>query len=262
MDALDYLKAYYGSYDEYRRLDPKHGQVEFLTTLRYAEKYLLPAVKILEIGAGPGRYSHYFARKGYTVDAVELITHNVDAFNSLTEPGENVTVRQGDARDLSGFPSGTYDITFLLGPLYHLFDEEDKLRALSEALRVTKPGGIVFAAYCIADASILQYAFRDGHIFELIGEGLLDTETFIASSSPAHMFELHTKAQIDALMSHFDTERLHYVAADGYTMHMPETVDAMDDNTFGLYLRYHFTTCERPDLVGLTNHSLDIFKKR
>jgi SAM-dependent methyltransferase len=262
MDALAYLNEYYSTHNELQRLGSRHGQVEFLTTVRYVERYLVPGMKILEIGAGPGRYAHYFARKGYAVDAVELIPHNIEVFSSLTEPGENVTIMQGDARDLSAIPSERYDATLLLGPMYHLYTEEDKLKALSEALRVTRVGGIVYAAYCIADASILRYGFLGNNIDELVEKNLMDIETFEVISSPAELFELYRKSDIDALMSRFDTERLHYVATDGYTRHMAEAIDAMDDRIFGIYLNYHYKTCERPDMVGLTNHSLDIFRKR
>jgi hypothetical protein len=75
------------------------------------------------------------------------------------------------------------------------------------------------------------------------------------------LFELVRKEEIDDLMSGFAVTRLHYVASDGYTNHMSETVDDMDKETFDLYLKYHFATCEREDMAGLTHHSLDIFRK-
>ena len=52
-----------------------------------------------------------------------------------------------------------------------------------------------------------------------------------------------------------------YVAVDGYTNHMGEAIDNMDEATFHLYLKYHFTICERPDMIGLTHHALDVFRK-
>ena len=138
METTQLLTQFYENYDEEGRLMSRHGQVEFLTTMRYIEKYLQPGMRILEIGAATGRYSHALARMGYRVDAVELVQHNIDIFNSLTQPGENVTIRQGDARELSFLGDGQYDIVLLLGPMYHLFTVEDQKRALSEALRVTK----------------------------------------------------------------------------------------------------------------------------
>ena len=76
----DYLVDYYNTHDEDVRLLSKHGRVEFLTTVKYIEQYLKDGMKIIEIGAATGRYSHYFAQKGFEVDAVELIEHNIEIF--------------------------------------------------------------------------------------------------------------------------------------------------------------------------------------
>ena len=124
MQTNQYLIDFYNNYDEDNRLKSKHGSVEFLTTMRYIEKYIQPGNRILEIGAGTGRYSHALARQGYTVDSVELIKHNIDVFSQNTTPAENVTIIQGNALDLSAFPENQYDITLLLGPLYHLYSIE------------------------------------------------------------------------------------------------------------------------------------------
>ena len=70
MQTKDHLGRYYGGYDEDSRLEPKHGRVEFITTMRYIKKYLHPGMRVLEIGAGTGRYSHALAQDGYEVDAV------------------------------------------------------------------------------------------------------------------------------------------------------------------------------------------------
>ncbi len=74
----DHLVDFYNRIDEDSRLLSKHGRIEFLTTVNYIEKYLKDGMKIMEIGAATGRYSHYFAQKGFEVDAVELIEHNIE----------------------------------------------------------------------------------------------------------------------------------------------------------------------------------------
>ena len=78
-----------------------------------------------------------------------MLEHNIELFQKNTVAGEPVTITQGNSLDLSAFESNTYEITLLLGPMYHLFTMEDQLKALSEAIRVTKKGGILFAAYCM-----------------------------------------------------------------------------------------------------------------
>lgn len=91
--------------------------------------------------------------------------------------------------------------------------------------------------------------------------GLIDPVTFATQSEPKDLFELVRKEDIGDLMSVFPVTSLHYVASDGMTLCMREEVDAMDRDTFELYLKYHFATCERKDLVGVTSHAIDIFRK-
>ena len=263
METNKYLIDFYNNNDEDSRFEPKHGTIEFLTTMRYIEKYLKPGSRILEIGAGTGRYSHALARQGYTVNAVELVEHNIEIFRKNTLADENISVIQGNALDLSAFPDNRFDITLLLGPLYHLYNKEDKRQAIREAIRATKQGGIVFAAYIISDGCLLDEGFCRSNInvAEYIKNGLIDSETFAAKSEPKDIFELVRKEDIDDLMSVFPVTRLHYVASDGCALFMREAIDAMDNETFQLYLKYHFATCERGDLSGVTSHALDIFRK-
>lgn len=261
MDTLQLLSEYYANYDENGRLRSRHGVVEFLTTMRYIEKYLRPGMKILEVGAGTGRYSHALAQKGYTVEAVELVQHNIDIFLAETLPGEDVRVRQGDARDLSCFSDNTFDMTLVLGPMYHLFTQEDQKTALREAVRVTKNGGMIMAAYCGNDATMVQYCFGQGKLMEPHYRRLVDPTTFKAAVDPAELFVLYRREDIDALIADLPVERLHYLGTDMATHYMRETVDAMEDELFDLYLKYHFSICERQDMVGASHHILDVLRK-
>ncbi|HFL3159789.1 TPA: class I SAM-dependent methyltransferase [Clostridioides difficile] len=263
METKQYLIDFYNTYDEDSRLALKHGMVEFLTTMHYIDKYIKSGDCVLEIGAATGRYSHTLARQGYDVDAVELVEHNIEVFYKNTQSNENISITQGNAMDLSVFPDNKYDITLLLGPLYHLYNKEDKQQALHEAIRVTKPGGVVFVAYVISDGCLIDEGFHRGNIdvSEYIEKGLIDPQTFAAKSEPKDLFELVRKENIDDLMSAFNVTRLHYVASDGLALYMREAVDSMDDDAFALYLKYHLATCEREDLVGVTSHAIDIFRK-
>ena len=261
MTNQSYLDVYYQNYDEDGRLATRHGAVEFITTMTYIEKYLRPGMRILEIGAGTGRYSHTLAQRGFRVDAIELVKHNIEIFKQHTLENEPVSVRQGNALDLSAFEDNTYDITLLLGPMYHLYTKEDQLLALSEAIRVTKQGGIVFAAYCMGDASILNYGFIRGEIHNIIRKCMLDTETFETFSNPWDIFELYRTEDIGELRGCFAVESLHFLASDGYANHMRDALRDMDEETYHLYIRYHLATCERTDMLGYSHHTLDIFRK-
>ena len=96
--------------------------------------------------------------EGYSVKAVELVRRNIDVFLKR-EPTADVL--QGDARHMPAIPTAYADITLLLGPLYHLIGDDEKLKALCEAKRVTKPGGLIFVAYLMNEYSILSYCFAE-----------------------------------------------------------------------------------------------------
>jgi len=142
-----------------------------------------------------------------------------------------------------------------------LFTEAEQKKALSEAVRVTKPGGIIFAAYCGNEATLVQYCFGRGMIREKRYRDLIDPVSFKASSDPAELFQLYRKENIDALMAGLPVSRLHYVGTDMATNYMRGTIDEMEEELFTLYLQYHFAICERSDCVGVSHHILDVFRK-
>ncbi len=261
MELNTLLQNYYESYNEDGRLASRHGQVEYLTTMHFIQKYLTNGCRIAEIGAGTGRYSHALARAGYTVDAVELVPHNIEIFRQNTLPGEQVTITQGNATDLAFLPDNIYDIALLLGPMYHLFTKADQAAALAEAVRITKPGGVIFAAYCMADASIVRHAFVKGMLPQLVENGYLDPKTFDPIADPLGLFKLCRKEEIDTLRSALPVRQLHYVSVDGFAQHIRELLEQMTPDRYEDFLRYHLLTCERVELTGYSDHVLDIFAK-
>ena len=200
------------------------------------------------------------------MDAIELTEHNIEIFRQNTQPGERVSIAQGDATHLDGIADETYDITLLLGPMYHLFDNGSRLAALSEAARLTKRGGVIFAAYTGNDACMVQFVFGRNMINTEPYSRLVDRESFFCTDDPGEVFSLSRRENIDALMAElnarYPVERLHYVGADMFAHYIRDTLAAMDDETFEIYMDYHFTICERADMVGITNHILDVFTRR
>lgn len=262
MNATEIVTEYYTNYDEDGRLLRRHSHTEFRNTMRFIEKYLKTGDKILEIGAATGRYSHTLARRGFEVDAIELVPHNIELFKKNTEPGEKVTITQGNAMDLSHIADNTYDITLLLGPMYHLYTHEDRLKALSEAIRVTKKGGIIYTAYCNNDTCVMNFYFGYHKCREEYFRNKCEYPSFKLGSDPSDLFVLMRKEDIDELMSHFEVERLHYVGVDMLSEAYATQLSEMEDEEFEEYERYVETICERPDMVGFSFHLLDVFKKK
>lgn len=260
---MNYLENYYANYDEEGRLASRHGQVEFLTTMKYIHEFIGAAEKkkILEVGAGTGRYSIALAREGHEVDALEYTAHNLEIMNSKIAGLSNIRTCQGNALDLSGFADETFDLTLVLGSMYHMYTKEDKRKALEEAIRVTKKQGHILVAYCMNEATMIQFTFKAGTIWDCVNNKML-TDDFRCISEEKDLFEMVRLEEIDELNASVErVKRLKIIAADGATNYMRECVDAMDDAAFDLWMKYHFSICERMDLIGATNHALDILEK-
>ena len=261
---MNLLEEYYNSRDEEKRLLSQHGQVEYLTTMKYIHECLscFAFPSILEVGAGTGRYSVALAKEGYSVTALELVEHNLDVLKSKLDGTEPITAVQGNALDLSAFRDNAFDLTMLLGPMYHLYTLEDKIQALSEAVRVTKPGGYILVAYCMNEPTIIQYVFMANHLKDVMEINTLLTEDWHCKSEPKEIFELVRTEDISLLNSKFPLDRIKLVATDGAAHYLSELIDEMDQYTFTKWMEYHFATCERQDLIGASNHTLDILKVR
>ena len=250
---------FYNNYDEDGRLKKKNRSPEYITTMRYIEKYLTPNSRIIEIGAGTGRYSVTLADMGYDVTAVELVPHNIEIMKKKVKPEHNIKIYQGNACDLSFIDSDTYDIVLLLGPMYHLFNDEDKNNAISEAIRVAKKGGVIYSAYCNNDTCIYKMFYKK-KILSYLDKGLI-YENYHAKSAPNKVFELYRKPDIDELMKNYPVTRLHFVGVDMLSYLYSDKLNMLNKREFEEYLKFLSTICEREDLVGFSQHMLDIFRK-
>lgn len=241
----------YDIFNEDKRLNhSKAARVEFLTTVRYIEKYLKDGDRILDIGAGAGEYSFYFARKGYEVSALELADPNIAAFKKKLMPDDKIDLVQGNALDLSRYEDNSFDIVLLFGPLYHLKNDEDKQKCISEAKRVCKGGGKIFFAFISNDFVFLTEFGYDVNYFS---NDDYNKETFKLNDFP---FVFHTVDAARNLLSKSGVKVLHEVASDGASELLAAKINEMSDEDYAQYLRYHFYICEKPELLGMTNHLL------
>ena len=255
------LEIYYNKFCEDKRLTRRHGNVEFITSMKYIHKYLeaLPKdAKILDVGAGTGRYSIVLAEEGYDVTAVELVKYNLGI---LKQKSDKVKAYQGNALRLKRFEDNTFDLTLVFGPMYHLLSLEEKQKALQEAVRVTKSGGIILVAYCMNEYSIIVHGFKDHYIKESLKNGKVNA-AFRVTPATEDLYDYVRLEDIDAVNQSANVERLQIIAADGPANYMRKTLNDMDEDTYELFIQYHLSTCERPELLGASAHTLDILRKK
>ena len=145
---------------EWDRLKTKHPYEKYITT-RIMDRYIKPGDSILDIGGGPGHYAIHYAKQGHPVTLLDLSDENVRfARKKARQYGVRITALQGNALDLSGFADDSFDTVFLMGPMYHLLNEESRIRALREAKRVLKPGGYLFTSFILMFGGVI-YGLRE-----------------------------------------------------------------------------------------------------
>lgn len=144
--------------------------------------------------------------------------------------------------------------------MYHLFTKEDKIKALSEAKRVTKINGIIFVAYVMNEYSILVHGFRDNHILESIEQGKVD-KSFQVKTTINDLYSYTRLEQINELNKEVQLDRIEIIAADGPADYMRPILNQMDEKTFETFMNYHLATCQRQDLIGASSHTVDILRK-
>ena len=264
---MNEIEQYYNKFNEDKRLLSRHGRVEFYVTYTYIQRHLSAVlderkcaksdIKIMDIGAGTGAYCIPLAEEGYTVSAVEMVKHNLGILKKKTTL---VDARQGNACNMKKYADDTFDVTLLFGPMYHLFSHEDKIKALSEAKRITKPGGVIFVAYVMNEYGVITYCFKERHIREIMENHRL-TEDFHTVSQVENLYDYVRIEDINKLNQQCRLKRKMIISPDGAADYMRQYLNKLDEEEFQYFLDYQLSICERQDLIGAGAHTVDILIK-
>lgn len=251
------ISALYEIFNEDERLvHSKSAQVEFLTSVHYINQVLRPDMKILDLGAGTGIYSLYYAEKGYEVTAVELVRRNYEVFLSKIKDNHKINLHHGSALDLSLLLDKSFDVILLFGPLYHLEDEEERKQCLKEALRVLKDDGTIFIAFINHDMIFMTETEYNPECFS---DNTYNHETMRISNFP---FVFFTIDECRKMLKNNKIEIQKEIASDGFRELMAKSINEMSDYSYQQYLKYHFYRCEKKELLGASNHLLFQGKKK
>ena len=257
--------------EEWDRLvkDPLH-RLEFSTTLSLLKEHLPESGVILDAGGGPGRYTIELAKLDYEVVLFDLVAENLEFARQMIKE-ERVSSKikdivQGSITDLSEFADNSFDAVLCLGgPLSHIYPEEERQKAISELVRVTKTGAPLFASVMsrygvmLATPSCVPHevGFRDhyrnivenGDDYRWRGDGYCH---FFTSDELERVFlkesvEVVTKAGLEGL--NVDEEVTNKFADD-----FPEAWEN--------WLEIHRQICTEPFVVDASSHMMLIARKR
>lgn len=255
---MDLLEKYYNKFNEDKRLLSRHGQVEFFVAMEYIKKVIAGRknLDIIDIGAGTGRYSVELAEMGHNVTAVELVNKNV---SQIKLKSDKVIAKQGNALNLK-FKDESFDIALLFGPTYHLFSHEDKLKAILEAKRVLKKGGVMLVMYLTNEYAVITYAFKEGNLQKVLSENKLD-ENFNCLTTEEDLYSYVRLEEINKLKDDAELKRMNIIGVDGATDYIRPYINKLSSEDFEIYKKYQLSICERPELLGASSHIMDILQK-
>ena len=257
----DLLNSFYNAYDEDRRLEKsRHGQLEYAVTMHYIHRFLTPGAKVLEVGAGTGRYSIALAGEGTDVTSVELVEKNLAILREKSRDMGNIRSYQGDAADLGRFADDTFDLTLVLGPLYHLFEPQDIHKAIDEAIRVTKKNGVLFFAF-ISVFGIMYNDYFKGNWSQ--GQEENFTDAYRVRHFEGQIFTGYDVAEFEGLFAGKPVEWITTTGTDGMIGPVERRSDfVMTDEDFALFTDWYLHFSEKRELLGNTVHLLYICRKK
>lgn len=257
---------FYEVVDEELRFQRNSRRIEFLTSIKALAPFIQNSSKILELGAGTGAYSFYYAEKGHEVTALDLTPTNIEKIKHKKGKYEelNLNAVVGDATDLSQFESESFDSVLCFGPFYHIINSEARRQLIEESLRVLNSGGILAIAY-INKYSVVPMLIKkipqfinEGTINKVINNGYLmgrDPEGFWTDS------HYTSPDEIEEYISGFNIKIIDHLGTDGLSHTLSNEVDELPEEKFEILTKYHYETCRERSILGISSHGLLICRK-
>ena len=266
----DSIKKYYNGGIEKNRLDLDIFRLEGIRTKEIIERFLTKqGLNILDVGGGAGFYSFWLARLGHHVSLVDLTPRNIELAGEYAKQHQLslLTCETGDATNLN-FKDDQFDIVLLLGPLYHLTEEQERIKALSEARRVLKPGGILLAAIISRYASLIDGLKRnlitDDHFEKILIHDLQTGIHLNETGNPEYFTSsfFHTPVQItnEIIKSGLEFEKLVAIESVGWIV--DDLNERWQDERYRNKIQRIINIVEaNEDLISMSPHIMAIARK-
>ena len=257
------IRRHYESIDEGLRITEGFQRLEMVRTREIILRHLPDhPCRIIDIGGGTGVHAEWLATEGHDVHVVDLVPDHVETVSRLSPSTGTITAEAGDARQLTA-ADASFDAALLLGPLYHLTEREDRLRAWAEAHRVVRAGGHVFVAAISRFASLFDGLAR-GYLFEpdfrkIVERDLRDGQHRNPTEVP-HRFTtayFHLPHELSLEASEAGLEVAELVGVEGLAGWLPQLANRWATEEGREAIMYSARVVEsEPTLLGLSSHLL------
>ena len=257
----------YENYQEENRLTTNNARkIEFITTIRVMDELLGENMKILDCAAGTGIYTFYLADKGHQVTATDITPRHIALINDILKNKDyKMNTAILDATDMSMFEDNSFDVVLNMGPFYHLIDEAQREKCMSESIRVLKKGGLIFTAY-IPRYYVFQYvAMSDKkYLDSKLAEQLVQTGVLRHDDEKCFWTDTYyaTKQEVEQLYIENGIEIVDHFAQDGSTPAFANKVDTWNEEEFKIWCDYHYSVCREESILGASNHVIIVGKKK
>ncbi|MEV4115273.1 methyltransferase domain-containing protein [Nonomuraea sp. NPDC049695] len=254
------LHAYYEQDREHARLREGRNRLEFWRTQDVLRRTLPPPpARVLDVGGGPGAHAEWLSADGYEVELLDPIPLHVARAGELT----GVTARLGDARRLP-VPDASVDAVLLLGPLYHLQERADRVRALAEARRAVRPGGLVAAATISRYAAVHDTVYTGAYLDERQREAAHAAMADGIMLSPARGFTgyFHDPEEVPGEFADAGFPEVERYGLQGAFGLYGDVDDWLDDPARrALLLEAQRSLESVPSLLGVSSHMLTVSRR-
>ena len=268
-ETVSTVRAYYdeNAQLEWDRLD--QHPFEFALTTYMMEKYIRPGDFVLDIGGGPGRYALHFAKKGCHVTLADLSPGNIAlAREKAKELGVSIAAHAKNCLELEELSLGEFDHVFLMGPLYHLLEEADRVRAVEVALSHLKKGGNLYCSFILDFAGII-YDMKNGpgilpeDLNNPVALALIDSVvTGAGYAGPAFTDAFFiNQRQIEPFMAQFGLEKLHLFGQEGILAPNERQIMAYPPEEQAMWIELAKKYLEMPELLAFSEHAMYIGRK-
>jgi SAM-dependent methyltransferase len=263
MADTDIVRDFYENYDEWSRIE--HCPLEFEINKRFINRYIKPGDAVLDIGGGPGRYALDLSRRSCAVTLFDLSPkHLAIAQAQATEMGLALKTVCGDACCVDALVQGPFDAVLLMGPLYHLPDEADRIRAVESALKLLKPGGVLFAALISSYAGVWDAMRRvPGSILAPIDPEIfscfLEDKSFSGRAFATNHF-IRPK-DVAPFMARFPLRKLSLLSSESVLYFREKELFAQPEAVWNAWLDFAEKICEREEFLSMAGHYLYIGEK-